>query len=413
MKKLQDLTSEELLDELGIDLAEEETGGYTARQERIIAGFEDILRFYKAHGRPPQHTHDGDIFERIYAVRLDQLRRLPPEDLGLLLPMDGDGLLNGTAVSKVASEIDDDELLAELDEVSDDDISVLRHVRAAEMRRDAPDQIADRFPCKDFDEFKPLFDEAQSDLAAGAREAKRFIKDASIEQEDFFILNGQLVYVASVGDTFKAPNGENDARLRAIYANGTESNILRRSLQRGLYKDENGRRLTQKSMGPLFDGSMESDDIPSGTIYVLRSLSPQPEIVAIRDVLHKIGVTGGRVEDRIRDAENDATYLLAPVEVVATWKLANIKRFRFEQTIHRIFGSAKLQLRIPDRFGNAVEPREWFVVPLPVIDEVMRRIQDESITGYVYDSAAARLRLADEAREHSPHDATSPRAKTT
>jgi hypothetical protein len=239
-----------------------------------------------------------------------------------------------------------------------------------------------------------LFDQAQSDLASGTREAKRFEKDASIEQDDFFILSGQLVYVASVGETFKAPNGENDARLRAIYATGTESNILRRSLQRGLYKDENGRRLTQKSMGSLFEDTMEPDDIPSGTIYVLRSLSQQPEIIAIHDVLHKIGVTGGPVEDRICNAERNATYLLAPVEIVATWKLANIRRFKFEQTIHRIFGSAQLQLRLPDRFGIPVEPREWFVVPLPVINEVMERIQDESITGYVYDCAAGKLRAS-------------------
>ncbi len=264
------------------------------------------------------------------------------------------------------------------------------------MRRDAAEQVADRFPCKDFAQFKPLFDQAQSDLAAGAREAKRFEKDASIEQGDFFILNGQMVYVASVGEIFKAPNGENDARLRAIYANGTESNILRRSLQRGLYKDENGRRLTQKSLGPLFDHTIEPDDIPSGTIYVLRSLSQQPEILAIHDVLHKIGVTGGRVEDRICNADKDPTYLLAPVEVVATWKLANIRRFKFEQTIHRIFSSAQLQLRLPDRFGIPVEPREWFVVPLPVINEVMERIQDESITDFVYDSAMGGLRLIHE-----------------
>src|ERR1019366_8408059 len=100
--------------------------------------------------------------------------------------------------------------------------------------------------------------------------AKRFIKDASIEAGDFFILNGQLVYVDTVGESIKAPNGSSDARLRVIYANGTESNLLRRSLQRGLYKDENGRRLTQANLGPLFDDSIEPDDIPSGTIYVLR-----------------------------------------------------------------------------------------------------------------------------------------------
>lgn len=114
--------------------------------------------------------------------------------------------------------------------------------------------------------------------------------------------------------------------------------------------------------------------------------------MAIHDVLHKIGVTGGRVEDHICNAEKDPTYPLAPVEVVATWKLANIRRFKFEQTIHRIFGAATLQVRIQDWFGNAVEPREWFIVPLQVIDEVIVRIQNESITDFVYDVSMGNLR---------------------
>jgi hypothetical protein len=272
---------------------------------------------------------------------------------------------------------------------------VLRHVKPLEERREvtAADQIADRSPCKDFANFKPLFNQAQSELTTGVREAKRFIQDASIEAGDFFILNGQFVYVDSVGAAWRREsNGAIDARLWVIYANGTESNLLRRSLQRALYKDENGRRITQASLGPLFDDTIEPDDIPSGTIYVLRSLSTQPEIVAIRDVLHKIGITGGCVEDRICNADKDATSLLASVEIVATWKLANIRRFRFEQTLHRVFGSAKLQMRIPDRFGNHVEPREWFLVPLAVVNEVMQRIQDESIVDYVYNSSLGKLR---------------------
>jgi hypothetical protein len=392
----EDLSGEELLEDLGIELTEEVTEGYTSRQGRIVSGFEDLLRFHEANGRVPQHTQTGDIFERLYAVRLDQIRKLPPDDLALVLPIDSYGLLKDSTDRSTVSEdeIEGEELLAALGHNDNADISVLRHVRDAEVRRDGAEQVAERFPCKDFQRFKPLFDQAQTDLSTGVRETKRFLKDASIEEHDFFILNGQLVYVAAIGEAIKAPNGENDARLRAIYANGTESNILRRSLQRGLYKDENGRRLTQRTMGPLFDSEIEADDIPSGTIYVLRSLSTQPELKAIHDVLHKIGVTGGRVEDRICNAEKDATYLLAPVEVVATWKLANIRRFKFEQTIHRIFASAQLQLRLPDRFGTAVEPREWFVVPLPVINEVMQRIQDESITSYVYDSALGRLRPA-------------------
>ena len=393
MKKAEELEGDDLLDALGVELEEPEIDGYTPRQERILAGFDDVLHFRETHGRAPQHGQKLDILERLYAVRLDQLRKLPEDDLLLLRTLDRFGLLtepNG-GIERVDA-LGPEELLDALSEDRAGDIGNLVHVQSIEIKREAPEYVADRVKCEDFDLYKPLFDAAQANLGAGRRTAKRFMKDASIEAGDFFILSGQMVYVATVGEPFRAPNGERDARLRVIYSNGTESNILIRSLQRALYKDEQGRRLTQESMGPLFGDTLEAGDIASGTIYVLRSLSKHPEIAAMREVLHKIGVTGGRVEDRIVDAERDPTFLLAPVEIVATWKLANIRRFRFEQTIHRVFGSAQMQLRIPDRFGLPVEPREWFVVPLPVVDEVMRRIQDETITNFVYDVNQGALR---------------------
>lgn len=393
MKRAEELEGEDLLNALGVEVKEAETGGYTSKQERILAGFEDVIRFRETNGRAPKHGQHLDIFERIYAVRLDQLRKLSEEDLALMRPLDRFDLLAEPSVGKPSDALSDDDLLAALAEDSPGDIGTLVHVQSLEAKRETPDHVADRVKCSDFDLYKPLFDAAQADLSAGRRTAKPFVKDASIEAGDFFILSGQMVYVAAVGEPIKAPNGERDARLRVIYSNGTESNILQRSLQRALYKPENqGRRLTQGSLGPLFGDTLEEGDISSGTIYVLRSLSTQPDIAAMRDVLFKIGVTGGRVEDRISNAERDPTYLLAPVEIVATWKLANIQKFKFEQTIHRILASAQLQLHVPDRFGIPVEPREWFVVPLPVINEIMERIQDESITEFVYDPSFGGLR---------------------
>ena len=176
-----------------------------------------------------------------------------------------------------------------------------------------------------------------------------------------------------------------------IYANGTESNLLRRSLERALYKDETGRRLTDPDMGPLFGDVADPDDLESGTIYVLRSLSAHPFVAQHRELIHKIGVTGGKVETRIAGAEKDATYLLAAVEVVATYKLHNLNRTRLEHIFHRLFGAAQLDLTIDDRFGNPVKPKEWFLVPLQVIDEAVQRIRDGSITKVVYDPQTARL----------------------
>ena len=256
MSTAQELEGDDLLDALGVEAEEPKTGGYTPKQERLLAGFEDVLRFRETHGHAPQHGQTSDIFERLYAVRLDQLRKLPEEDLALLRPLDRFDLLRASKgeaerVGERLGDLDEDELLAALGE-GEEGIGKLVHVQSIEIKREAPAYVADRVKCEDFDLYQPLFEAAQAELAGGRRTAKRFVQDASIEAGDFFILSGQMVYVAAVGEAFKTPNGEKDARLRVIYANGTESNILIRSLQRALYKDAHGRRVTQESLGPLF-----------------------------------------------------------------------------------------------------------------------------------------------------------------
>ena len=371
-------------------------GGKSALEERVIAGFEEIQRFVDQHGRSPQHGEDKDIFERIYAVRLDQIRT---QELcrSFVLPIDHQGLLNGVDLSPTATvmPLDDDELLAELEGVgAKSGLSELRHVRStAEIQ--AAEEIAGREKCKDFDNFKPLFQKAKNELASGERQTRPFGKEVSVEIGNFFILNGQLVFVAEVGEEIKAPNGASDARLRVIYDNGTESNLLRRSLQRALYKDAAGRRVTDPDAGPLFSDTPENDDIESGTIYVLRSLSEHPYIAEHRLLMHKIGVTGGKIETRINNAENEATYLLAGVEVVASYKLYGINRTKLENLFHRLFAPAQLDLVIHDRFGHPVKPKEWFLVPLQVIDEAVKRIRDGSITDVSYDPKTASLVVAE------------------
>lgn len=331
-------------------------------------------------------------------MRLDQLRA--QENCRTLLePFDHEELLAGAtfAPADAADDISDDELLAQLgvDADATDDITELRHVRSAADKR-AAEEIANRERCEDFDRFKPLFDAVQNDLDSGVRITQPIRKDAGflktdIKAGEFFILGGQIAYVAEVGETFKAPNGESDARLRVIYSNGTESNLLLRSLQRALYKDEVSRRVSEPSAGPLFASDSEADDLASGTIYVLRSKSDNPIVAANRDLVHKIGVTGGDVAKRITNAKLDPTFLLADVEIVATYKLYNLGRTKLENLIHRIFDPARLDIEIKDRFGNPVIPREWFLVPLFVIDDAVEKIKDGMITGYVYDPNSARL----------------------
>jgi len=394
---MTDIDLDELRAELDDFAQPEKKGGRSPREERIIAGFEEIQRFVETHRHPPLHGEERDIFERLYAVRLDRLRELE-ECRTLLAPFDHQGLLDKSDHTPrgFAEPVGDDELLAELQGAAGaPGITALRHVRTSADKR-AAEEIANREKCEDFDRFKPLFQQVQGDLETGARSSRMFVKDAGFLKADivkgnFFILSGQVAYVADVGELVKAPNGEFDARLRVIYSNGTESNLLRRSLQRALYKDESGRRITDPAAGPLFSGESDDTDLASGTIYVLRSKSENPFVAGHRDVLHKIGVTGGDVKQRIANAGLDPTFLMADVEIVATYELYNIDRVRLEKLIHRIFDPARLNVEIKDRFGNPIVPREWFLVPFFVIDQAVERIKDGTITGYRYDPKAAAL----------------------
>ncbi|MBK8132773.1 MAG: GIY-YIG nuclease family protein [Gammaproteobacteria bacterium] len=384
------------LDDLAAELAEfappEKKGGRPASEERVIAGFEEIQRFVEKHGRAPQHGEDRDIFERLYAVRLDRLRAIA-DCRALLEPLDHQGLLAGAPAAAADEALDIDDLAAELTGVAGaDDIRVLRHVRTSADKR-AAEEIADRKPCEDFETFRPLFERVQTEVKTGLRQSQPIEAGRrAIEAGDFFVLDGITLYVAEVGEPLKTTAGEVDRRLRLVFANGTESNLLLRSLQRAFYDDPAARRLASPESGQLsFGGELEADDVESGTIYVLRSLSDHPYVAQHRDIIHKLGVTGGRVETRIANAEHDATYLLAKVEVVATYKLAGINRTRMENLFHRLFAPARLNITINDRFGHPVQPEEWFLVPLFVIDEAVARIKDGSITGYIYDPQAAKL----------------------
>lgn len=382
-----------LLEELGVEVEAKREGSRTPREERIIAGFEEIQRFVEEHGRPPQHGEERDIFERLYAVRLDRLREL--EDARILLALlDHQGLLSAgpLADETIPDDIDDDELLSQLglDVPDAAGITGLRHVRTAAEKREA-EEIASRDRCEDFDRFRPLFDRVQQELAAGLRQTKRFERKSEITVGRFYILGGQKAYVAAMEQPLANEHGNIDARLRVIFDNGTESNLLMRSLQKALQQDPTGRRIVEPSAGPLFKDQNEEGDEASGTVYVLRSKSEHPVVAAHRGVLHKIGVTGGDVARRIANARLDPTFLMADVEVVATYELFNINRTRLENLIHRIFDPARLDIEIKDRFGNPVVPREWFLVPLFAVDEAVEKIKDGTITSYVYDPKAASL----------------------
>lgn len=364
--------------------------GRSAREERIIAGIEDIQRFFDTHGRLPVHGEERDIFERIYATRLDRLRELDEAQPFL-------GTLNRVATDEVRETLkkyDADppvDLASELKGFLDTtDITRLDHVRST-VEKQAAEEVANRTPCADFDIYRTLFVQIEADLQSGVRSGQLVDGNIAVELGEFYILEGQIVYVAEIGDGFVDAHGQSDARLRLIYSNGTESNLLRRSFQRAFYRDELARRISSNVLGGLFGDISEETDIESGTIYVLRSLADHPFVVSNRELVHKIGVTGGSVEARIANASLDPTFLLAEVEVIAVYKLAGINRTKLEKLVHRIFAEAQIDLVINDRFGNPIKPKEWFLVPLHVIDEAVSRIVDGSIMGMKYSPSKASL----------------------
>jgi hypothetical protein len=381
-----------LLAELGVDVEAKKHVTRTPRAERIIAGFEEIQRFVEEHGCSPQHGEDRDIFERLYAVRLDRICEMQ-ECRDLVAPMDHQGLLSGqpNALMTDAAEIDDDALLAELGiEVEASAITELKHVRSTAEKKAAED-IANRDRCEDFATFRPLFEQVQKELKSGLRETRPFEMKAEIEKGRFFIVGGQKAYVAEKGEVTINDQGRTDARLRVIFDNGTESNMLMRSLQRAMNKDDAGRRITDPSAGPLFSDQTMDGDEASGTIYVLRSKSEHPLVVANRDLVHKIGVTNMSVEKRIAGAPLQTTYLMAGVEIVATYELYNINRTKLENLIHRIFDPSRLEIEIMDRFGRPVTPKEWFLVPIFAINDAVEKIKVGTIADFFYDPAQAKF----------------------
>lgn len=410
-----------LLDALGVDTAPTQTAKRTPKEERIIAGFEEIERFTEEQGRLPQHGEKRDIFERLYAVRLDRLRA-SEECRTLLAPLDARGLLDADDDFHIpATELDD----AELDDAallsalgiepakdgadSRDDITQLTHVRSRKEVK-AAEEIARRTACENFDQFKPIFEDVQRGLETGQQKTVKFQDNAAVNQGDLFILDGQKLFIADLGELYTNKHGHPERRLRIIYDNGTESNLFLRSLQRALNKDKASRRITKpdSDLGPLFSatnsttetaddaeplfsGTEEADDLPSGYIYVLRSKSDHPFVAANRSIIHKIGVTGGDVNKRIANAKKDPTYLLADVEVMATVRLVTINRKKLETLLQNFFSGARLDLELQDRFGATVKPREWFLVPLDVIEEAIDKIKNGTINQFRYDLETAKL----------------------
>lgn len=393
-KTLEELLAEE--DDSGLLDVKPRASMAMSEDARITQAFEEINVFFDrmgfAPGQGPKERKIG-VSERALQSRLRAYLDNPTL-VDALRPYDRNGML---AVAAPAAPASLDELLDSDDDLLVDPNASIFEMRIAKSPTARPDMVSERVPCADFEKFKPLFDKATAELASGERKSMKFANEQEIEAGGFFILNGVTVYVAEVRDPH-IRNGKRNARLRLIFENGTEGQNLLRSLATELYKDPNGRRLSDPHAGPLFDPSATEfvnvaapKDRVTGCIYVVRSLSPLPDIKRLDGQLFKIGFTTGTLEDRIRGAADDPTFLMAPARPVRSFEAINLNANKFENILHRLFADARLDIEIMDRFGKPFRPREWFLLPLPIIEQAIPMILDGSIVRHRYDHRACAI----------------------
>lgn len=248
-----------------------------------------------------------------------------------------------------------------------------------------PDYVAQHKLCENFEDYKPLFAKIHRELKQGKRSLMKITKTATLAEGRFYYVAGQMLYLEKIGELSMGSNSMLNGRTRCIYENGTEADILLQTLRKNVVGDGYAvTELEEESNRQFFNNSdVTSDDFVTGYVYVLSSLSDDPDIKEVKN-LYKIGFTSNTVEERIANAEDEPTYLMAPVKVEATYKVVNMNSQKFEDLVHQILMAVQFQVTVYDENGNEHQPQEWFVVPLPIVDVIIQKIMDGSIVNYTY-----------------------------
>jgi hypothetical protein len=364
-------------DDLGLLNTKPKASGVITSDERLVATFQEINDFMRKHNREPEANskdiHEFKLHKRLESFRADDAKATA------LLEYDEFGLFaNRKKIASISDILDDDDL-----GILSDDADSIFTIKNIPKETTMPDYVAKRKPCKDFAEFEPLFKQCHADLTAGKRKLRQFAREQQIEKGLFFVLKGILLYIDEVGPR-ESINGRNNARLRVIFDNGTESDMLLRSLSAELYKD--GRRVTAHDDNLLEEfENITEEDAATGYIYILSSLSQNQDIHSIQH-LYKIGFSTVPVEERIKNAPQEPTYLNAPVKIVSSYQCYNLKPQKLEQLLHTFFGKACLDMDLYDKEGKRYAPREWFVAPIAVIEQAVQLLINGEIVHYQYDA---------------------------
>ena len=386
-KKLQELFEN---DPLGLLNIKPSASPARNEDERLVASFQEINDFYEKNKRTPEQG--GGLQEHQLYSRLKSLRDNPTK-VEILNVHDKYGLLHYE--KKQINSLDDilnDDVLGLLGDDSEG-LFDLKHVTVSDKERAEADFVARRKPCKDFSKYEQLFKDVQKDISTSTRKLIQFKEDNLVEG-NFYVHNGVLLLLEKIDFTKEEkyfPSGSRvrkDGRTKCIFENGTESNMRYRSLAKVLYV--NGQVLTKNTAEVNYQfietfNNVKEEDLEAGFIYILKSKSDKQEIKEIQN-LYKIGFSKTSVEDRIKNASQEPTYLMADVRIVMAYKCYNMNPQKFELLIHNFFGAACLNIDITGNDGRRYSPREWFIVPLDVIERAIHLIISGEIVKFSYDS---------------------------
>jgi len=391
-KTLQDIFDD---DELGILNSAPKQSNVKTEDERLIESFEEINIFFDKNKREPQAANitEFKLLSRLKTFRGDEKKK------SLLRPYDRFNLL-GVIKEEITSveDILQDDDLGILD--TDDTLSIFKLTNVSLKDREDPDYVARRKPLKEFEPYEPIFRLVHKDLREGKRKLVAF-KEDNLQEGVFYVLDGIMLLLEKVDietEDKTLPSGKRirkDGRTRCVFENGTESNMLYRSLAKQLYN--NGKVVTHSydtDESALFNNvnMVNEEDLQTGWIYILKSKSTHSQIAPLQD-LYKIGYSTIEVKERIKNAAKEPTYLMADVALVSSFKCYNLNPQKFENLLHRFFGKVCLNVDLYDSTGKRYTPREWFLAPLEIIERAIHLILSGDIVNYEYDEQIQNIYL--------------------
>lgn len=388
-------------DDFGLLDSKVKTSTVKTDEDRLIDSFEEINVFFDKNNREP---NSSSMSEYGLLAKLKNFRQNEKQKK-TLKPFDRHNFLGFVEMEKQTIDdiLNEDDDFGLLDSDKDLDIFKFKHTPKPEDRAES-DFVARRKAMKekDFEKYEAMFQKVHKEIKEGRRKIKPFKNiEKNLHVGDYYLMDGILLYLESANlkqEEWEQKSGNRvriEGRTRTVFENGTFSNMLYRSLGKQIQKS--GKLITNTSdkiEQDLFvnTGLVKEEDLQTGWIYVLKSKSTNAELSSIQN-LYKIGFASNSVDDRIKNAKNEATYLFADVKKIATYKVYNRNADKLESLLHRFFASACLDIDLFNEKGQRLNPREWFVVPFDVIEESIQLILNESIVNYEYDTETERIKL--------------------